>query len=124
MESNETSRYCDATGQEIENEYDALTVNINKSTRTLTSGEGVVHLAEHAHGLPYERLVERDYLAYADQDDRVVMIEESSTTRVTYHGPHTEDPAIRRLITTLNETVSIGEAQSPDGAATASAQRR
>ena len=116
MKVNQTTIYCDATGQEIENEYDMLTVDINKSTRTLTAGEGTVHLSTHAHAFPYEQLVERDFLAYADRDDRVVMIEESSTTRVTYHGPQTEDSAVRGLINTLNEAVSIGDAQSPDNA--------
>lgn len=105
MEETETTIYCDATGREIEDGFETLTMVLRRSGGAFGTSERTVHLSDDAHEFSYENLVEYDYVGYVSGTSDVVMVEESGSTRVTYHGRDTDRSDVRALIETLNAAV-------------------
>ncbi len=103
---NTTKRlYCDATGTEIEDRYQTLTLKLRRSGQTLDESDSEIHLSKDAHDISYPRLVENDYVGYVTDDDTLAMIEESSTTRITYYSRDTTQPEMQALIEMVDSAV-------------------
>lgn len=105
MKQTTNTVYCDATGTEIDNQYQTLTMNLRRSGQTLDESDSEIHLSTNAHDFSYSRLLENDYVGYVTDDMKIAMIEESSSTRVTYYSRDTVQPDIQSLIEMLDSAV-------------------
>lgn len=103
--------YSDLTGEQIENLFDAIRVEVERSSEIPPHGGTMdLHFAEDDHPFdPAQRdRIENAYTAYLNTDDRVVMIEEEMRTGTVHHGQMSDDEDMVALMELVEEALNDG----------------
>lgn len=105
MEDLRSTFRCDATGREIDDRFEMLTMTVFYEEQPLEASDAVIHLSRDAHELAYQRLVEYDYHAFVADSGKVGLIKELGEFRTKYYAKDTGDAEMAALFRTLNEQV-------------------
>lgn len=103
--------YSDLTGEQIENLFDAIRVEVERSSEIPPhDGTMDLHFAEDDHPFDPEQRDRREngFTAHLNADERVVMIEESVWSGRVYHGQETDDEDMVALMDLVEEALNDG----------------
>lgn len=104
----ETTYYCDATEQEIEELFEMLVVELREPRTWVSPNRGdpeTFHFSKNAHSFEYDRN-QNSFEAYIGETGSVAMLKEKTGAETKYHGQDTDDPAVSDLMATVEDVQS------------------
>jgi hypothetical protein len=110
MKETETTYYCDVTGEEIENQFDMIAVDVDRGSSGLqyTDRNESIHIGPDTHDMDpgYDPMSDDDITAIVSDGD-VIGLKISSGMRSYYVGPETDGP-YTHLIPLIQEAIDDG----------------
>lgn len=111
MKETNVQYYDDATGEEIDDLFDMVTVKAVKpqSWTSPRRREVKVHFADSTHKLDAGMVDDHEFTAYLNPKREVAMVQVKSGPQVAYHGQDTHWKELAHLIELVNKALEAKE---------------